>query len=209
MARQRNMRRKSPVEETPLRDMRSCDTVSCECGKEEISAPCVRCGGTMKIMAIDPSGNFKEGNGTTGFVKYETGKPLEFGSITTGSHERRVDYWTEIATEMLHYNPDLVILEDYRLYNTPNSPAAVQSFSQLETPRLVGILEYVAVNNKIKVHFQMANQTRPFSDEIMLKLGEYEKKGNRYYYKGQAINDHERSALRHLLVWLNKREIKI
>lgn len=163
----------------------------------------------MKVMSIDPSGNFTEGQGKTGIVKYETGKPLEFLTISAKDHKHRVDYWTAVATEMLHYAPDMVVLEDYRLYNTPNSPAAAQSFSQLETARLVGILEYVAVQNKITVTFQMANQTRPFSDEIMLKLEQYTKKGNRYVFEGQEVNDHERSALRHLLVWLTKRDIKL
>jgi hypothetical protein len=165
-----------------------------------------------KILAIDPSGNFSEGKGKTGWALYSendlVGHNFRFGTIKAEDFETRVDYWHAVTMLMVVEKPTTLVIEDYRLYNTPATSASVQSFSQLETPRLLGVLETNANLNKIPLIFQMANVSKPYRDEILEKLGILEKKGNRWRFRGIMLNDHERSSLRHLLRHLDKEKIK-
>jgi hypothetical protein len=167
-----------------------------------------------KYLAIDPSGNFTEGKGKTGFaflfLEGAEGNTIKFGTIDAKKYEHRVDYWFDIALLIAIEKPHTLIVEDYRLYNTSTTGAAVQSFSLMETPRLLGVIEQTAYFNDIKqVVWQMANVTKPYSDDKLLELGILTKKKNRYYYNDVALNDHERSALRHLLRYLDKEGIKL
>jgi hypothetical protein len=162
----------------------------------------------MKILSIDPSGNFVEGKGKTGVAIYEDGK-FEFGTLKAEDYGTRVDYWYDVAMLIVISKPDVLVVEDYRLYNTAATGAAVQSFSQMETPRLLGIIEQTAQKKGVKIVFQMANVTKPYSDDKLQKLGIITKEKNRWWFRGQAINDHQRSALRHLLRYLDKEGIKI
>jgi hypothetical protein len=97
------------------------------------------------ILAIDPSGNFTEGKGKTGFVLFmesgAEGNTFKFGTLKAEDYATRVEYWYDIAILIAVEKPNTLIVEDYRLYNTASVSAASQSFSQLETPRLLGILE--------------------------------------------------------------------
>jgi hypothetical protein len=165
------------------------------------------------ILSIDPSGNFSEGKGKTGFVLFtqdgKDGNTFKFGTLKAEDYKTRVEYWYDVAILIAIEKPYALIVEDYRLYNTPATGAAVQSFSQLETPRLLGIIEQTAQMNGIPIVFQMANVTTPYSDNKLQKLGIITKEKNRWWFKGKAVNDHERSALRHLLRYLDKEGIKI
>jgi hypothetical protein len=164
----------------------------------------------IDILSIDPSGNFEEGKGKTGYCCFNGAtKAIVCGTIAAKDYDTRVDYWHEVAKLIVKQPVDVIIVEDYRLYNTAKTGASVQSFSQLETPRLLGILETTAYNNGKKVVWQMANVTTPYSDDKLEKLGVIKKVKNRWYFKENALNDHERSALRHLLRYTDKEGIKI
>jgi hypothetical protein len=165
-----------------------------------------------KILSIDPSGNFTEGKGKTGFAIYlekDDKKEFFFGTIKAEDFPTRVDYWFDVALLIALQKPNTLVVEDYRLYNTPATGAAVQSFSQLETPRLLGVLEQTAQMNKVPIIFQMANVTKPYTDDKLAKLGILRKEKNRWWFRDKALNDHERSAFRHLLRYLDKEGIKI
>jgi hypothetical protein len=165
------------------------------------------------ILSIDPSGNFTEGKGKTGWVLFSEGgrdgTTFTFGTIKAEDYQTRVDYWYAVAIKIAIEKPAALVVEDYRLYNTPATGAAVQSFSQLETPRLLGVIEQTAVMNGIPIVFQMANVTKPYTDDKLAKLNLLTKEKNRWWFRGNALNDHERSALRHLLRYLDKEGIKI
>lgn len=165
------------------------------------------------ILAIDPSGNFTEGKGKTGFALLfmdgGKGHQFKFGTIKAENYETRVDYWYDIGILIAVEKPHTLIVEDYRLYNTAATGAAVQSFSQMETPRLLGIIEQTAQMNSIPIVFQMAASTKPYTDDKLEKLGLLKKEKNRWWFEGTAVNDHERSALRHLLRYLDKEGIKL
>jgi len=166
----------------------------------------------MKLLSIDPSGNFSEGKGKTGFTILTRDNDMYtfvFGTIKAEDFSTRADYWFAVAILIAVEKPNAVIVEDYRLYNTSSTGAAVQSFSQLETPRLLGILEQTAQTNKVPLVFQMANATTAYSDDKLQKLGILIKEKNRWWFRGKQVNDHERSSLRHLLRYLDKEGIKI
>jgi hypothetical protein len=164
------------------------------------------------FLSIDPSGNFTEGKGKTGwslfFKEGLSGDTFSFGTIKAEDYTTRVDYWYAVAMKIVTEKPAVLIVEDYRLYNTAATGAAVQSFSQMETPRLLGIIEQTAQMNSIPIVFQMASTTTPYSDDKLQKLGIIKKEKNRWWFRGTAINDHERSSLRHLLRHLDKEKIK-
>ena len=164
------------------------------------------------FLSIDPSGNFTEGKGKTGwsliFKEGLSGDTFSFGTIKAEDYTTRVDYWYAVAMKIVTEKPAILIVEDYRLYNTAATGAAVQSFSQMETPRLLGIIEQTAQMNSIPIVFQMASTTTPYSDDKLQKLGIIAKEKNRWWFRSKAVNDHERSSLRHLLRYLDKEKIK-
>lgn len=162
----------------------------------------------MVILSIDPSGNYTEGKGKTGWSLRLADNTFTFGTIKADDYKTRVDYWYAVAMLIVEKRPDMLVVEDYRLYNTAATGAAVQSFSQMETPRLLGIIEQTAQMNNVPILFQMAMVTKPYSDDKLQKLGIITKEKNRWWFRGTAINDHERSSLRHLLRYLDKEKIK-
>lgn len=165
-----------------------------------------------KVMSLDPSGNFssKEGKGTTGWVKAEVTddgfKIVAFGDIKATNFEKKLNYWRYHIFLLEGGHLDQIVCEDYRLYNHHGARAAMQSYSLMETPRLLGILEYICHRREIPFTFQMANQMKPWSEERLVKMGILEKKGNKYYLNGKQTNDHIRSALKHFMVWYSKEE---
>jgi len=103
---------------------------------------------------------------------------------------------------------DVAIIEDYRLYNHSGMAAAQQAGSYLETPRLLGLLEYWAYHNGVDLTWQMARDTAAYKEDVLVARNILRKQGNRYYLQGEKTNDHIRSALKHLHRWLAKNEYK-
>lgn len=160
-----------------------------------------------KVLAIDPSGSFEEGKGTTGWVRatIEDGTITvdRLGSVKAENYESRTAYFNVVKNLLLTQKPDLVVIEDYRLYNHAGAKASMQSYSLMETPRLLGVLENYASVVGVPVVFQMAHQMRPWSEERLLLLGALERKNNRYYIDEKITNEHVRCALKHLYIWHN------
>ena len=165
-----------------------------------------------RIMAIDPSGNYTEGKGVTGYVEallYEDGR-LEYrdiGTIRADKFPTKMAFWEAHMKLTLMYFDELVI-EDYRLYNHQGSKAAMQTGSRLETPRLLGLLEFWAANNKVPITWQMASQTTAYNEDVLVARNILKKQGSRYFLNGEKTNDHIRSALKHLHRYLANRKEK-
>ena len=162
-----------------------------------------------RILAIDPSGNWEEGKGVTGAVLMQvnddmTYDVIEVGEIRAGAFNNKLDYWSDHLKLLKPKYADHVIMEDYRLYNHPGMSAATQSGSLMETPRLLGLLEHTCHILKIPYTMQMASQQKPWSDSILVELGLLERVGKRYYLKDKPVNDHQRSAFKHFLIWWTK-----
>jgi hypothetical protein len=152
------------------------------------------------VLSIDPSGNFKNGKGKTGIVLaqlHEGGYTIKLiETIAAKDFDTHLEYW---KSHLVIIDPSLkhLVVENYMLY-----PGSFQTFSYLETPRLLGAIEMDAHDKNVPLTFQMAKDTTGYSDDILLEKGILTKHKNRYYYLGEIpVNDHERSALRHFLRW--------
>lgn len=142
----------------------------------------------MKFIAVDPSGNFKEGKGTTGWAVFEDGELKEFGAVKASDYKTQLDYWADIIGILSKY--ELVVCESYRLQP---SKSMAQSWSALETPQLIGAIMYTCKN----VIFQDPVTKRRFSDDILVDMGILTKNNKLYLCQGRVTNDHMRDAIRH------------
>ena len=165
------------------------------------------------ILAIDPSGNFNEGKGITGWIlmKEDTGKVIKFGAIDASTSICAEEHWHKHVNLLLSlqetYKNITVVCEDYMLYA---DKAATQINSRMETPKLIGILQYVCYMNHMPLHLQTAvSVKRRWKNFLLEKKGfiilktytkvvrgvsqEYE-----LTYIGEyKVNDHVIDALRH------------
>lgn len=151
----------------------------------------------MKVLSLDPSGNYNEGKGTTGYAKRLDGS-VKLGDIKATDYNSREAYWFAHRELFEKTFPDVLVIESYRLFG---HKAKEQSGSSLETPMLIGYLQMVAYEFNVPVVFQDPSRKSRFADDILVKLGIIEKKGNKYFFKGEMTNLHQRDALRHDLIY--------
>lgn len=156
-----------------------------------------------KILALDPSGNFVEGKGTTGYVilnhKYRI---LDYGELKASECDEAGQYWLQHKQLM-----DLwvkkgagVVIEDYLLYA---HKAEEQINSRFETSQLLGVLKQHAYESGCTLHFQKAQQVkRRWGDHILKYKGYIFQDGHkafRFTHDGEFASRHVRDALRHAL----------
>jgi hypothetical protein len=156
----------------------------------------------MKILALDPSGNFHEGKGITGWALFNDGQLEDFGDIRSESCATQMIYWNQIINKIRSvYQKDMdmqLVCESYKLQA---SKAMAQSWSTLETPQLIGVIRYYCGDFGIPIHFQDPSCKIRFSDEILVKQGILEKRNKLYYCQDKKTNDHMRDAIRHGLYY--------
>lgn len=156
------------------------------------------------IIAVDPSGNFSEGKGTTGICVLKGTQPVKIVHtefIQAKDYMTVEQYWQAHVVTLLkltaQYKDVVWVIEDYLLYRTK---AENQINSRMETPKLIGILQYTAAMENIPTHFQTASEvkTRWNDDVLMHKHILYTRK-NKTYVSGlsNAINKHVKDAIRH------------
>lgn len=158
----------------------------------------------MKVLSFDPSGNFNEGKGTTGYsLSLDGNMPHKLGDIKATDCLTKHSYWFAHRELIEKTFPDVVIIESYRLFG---NKAKEQSGSSLETPQLIGYLEMVCYELSIPVVLQDPSTKQRHADDVLIKMGVLEKKGNKYYYRGEMTNLHQRDALRHDLYYNRRRK---
>ena len=157
------------------------------------------------VLAIDPSGNFKEGKGTTGWVLMQLpNKLIKCGTIKAFNYKTQEAYWNAhtklLETYINKYSKNLiVVLEDYILYE---NRAYNQINSQIETCRLLGILQWYCWKRKQKYIIETAAQVKTrWSDYILTEKGiiMYVKRKPIHASTGLELNNHTKDALRHAL----------
>lgn len=163
------------------------------------------------ILSLDPSGNFNEGKGISGWVMLDekTGKIAKFGAIDASISLSIEEHWQKhinlIEGAYDVYGPEniTIVIEDYLLYA---SKASTQINSRLETPKLIGVIQMYCHQKKIPLHFQTAvSVQRRWKDFLLEKKGfitikDYPKNGriNKFIYIGEfKVNNHVVDALRH------------
>jgi hypothetical protein len=102
--------------------------------------------------------------------------------------------------------PNVIVIESYRLFG---HKAKEQTVSDLETAQLIGYLEMIAWKLNIPVVFQDPSTKLRHNDDVLVKTEIIEKRGTRYFYKGNLTNLHQRDALRHDLFFnkYNKKKV--
>ena len=150
----------------------------------------------MKILALDPAGNFFEGKGTTGYAMYYNENLTSVGQIVATEFENRFKYWQAHIELINALTPDIVVIENYVLY--PNTKEA-QIGSEFETPQLIGILKYYLDSNDIEWFLQKASIKPRYKNEILLRKGIITQRQNstRYYAVGMPLSGHILDAIRH------------
>lgn len=150
----------------------------------------------MILLAIDPSGNFNEGKGTTGWALLTDQKEiLSCGQVLAKNYSNKFEYWETVLNLITHLQVDIVVIEDFLLYETKSKS---QINSRFETPKLIGLLEYHCNKNCIKYTLQRAVDVKKrWTDDILTTKGYIQKVNNRYYAGGVLTSDHMRDAIRH------------
>lgn len=162
------------------------------------------------ILAFDPSGNFKEGKGITGWVLLdtETDKICKFGYISASMSPNQFDYWDKhiiLIDSLSGYKPD-VVCEDYLLYS---NRAQNQINSRLETPQLIGVIKYECYKRGIRVNVQTAQLVKTrWKDDILVRKGYLNRKGNSCAIGATIVADHIKDALRHAVHYATFRKGK-
>lgn len=167
------------------------------------------------ILAIDPSGNFSEGKGISGWVMLcpETRNIVKFGAIDASTSSSDIEHWNKHVDliKNLHkqYTLTTVSIEDYMLYI---NKAASQVNSRFETVKLIGIIQYICALNNIPLEFQTAVAVKRRWKNFLLEEKGYiaikkykHTNGNTYemvYINGHKVNDHIVDALRHAVHYL-------
>lgn len=151
------------------------------------------------ILALDPSGNFKEGKGITGWclLDTQTKKIAKFGYISAEMYRTQQAYWdahVNLLDGLAGFAPELVI-EDYLLYG---NRAENQINSRLETPQLIGVIKYECYKRGIIFTMQTAVSVKTrWADDILVKKGYLRKQKRSYYIGDVLVSDHIKDALRH------------
>lgn len=164
-------------------------------------------------LVFDPSGNFYEGKGTTGWIYAKNGVVSKAGQVSAKDYKSQMEYWQEVlalieaAAWHAYKNKSklTVICEDYRLYASASN---AQINSNLETPQLIGAIKFFCFKNEITPVMQMAAEVKTrWSPEVMERTGKIVRKG-RYFYtpEGVKLEHHSIDAYKH---WLHYRTFKV
>ena len=160
----------------------------------------------MKILTLDPSGNFSknEGDGTTGWAIFEDGELKDFGDVKAVDYEKIEAYW-EAISDLIDLSIGLVVCESYRLFA---GKATAQSNSMMETPQLIGYLRMHCYKWEIPILFQAPTDKLRVTDPILVRMGFFELKSRKHYCLGRSTNLHMRDAIRHGIYFLKYGKVK-
>jgi len=144
-----------------------------------------------RILAIDPSGSFNEGKGTTGWCCFDALENNIYAaeSISAKNYSTMEEYWMNIENmvESFVNTSTVVVIEDYLLYG---SKAENQINSRMETSKLIGILQYWCWRFDVPCILQPASEVKTrWADPILTYKG--------YLNKSMKIDRHAKDALRH------------
>lgn len=151
-----------------------------------------------KVISIDPSGNWTEGKGTTGWALFEDGKLKDFGNVKAKDFDSAEQYWWNVLVASgprgMYFGKHTIVCESFRLQP---GKAAAQSWSAMETPMLIGCLKMEAWEHGHRFILQDPSCKARVPDNLLVQMGILEERNGRYYALGRPTNDHIRDAIRH------------
>lgn len=158
------------------------------------------------ILAFDPSGNFNEGKGTTGWVLMNAKKELiARGYISAENYKCAEEYWNEHLKLIKHnhkkYGSNLiVVIEEYILYKNRSQS---QTNSKMETCRLIGAMQYLCWKINQDYSMQLAATVKErWSDEVLLRQQILYRNRTNLIHTDSNLSlglGHTRDAFRHAL----------
>lgn len=156
------------------------------------------------VLGIDPSGNFKEGKGTTGWSVFDRKKDtfVKCGEIRARDYDVQENYWLEhsklIISVMNEYGyvNTAVSMEDFVLYA---NRARAQVNSAMETCQLIGVIKMLCYR-QIDLFMRTASQVmNRWTDNILANKKYIRKEGKAWYTDcyPRALSTHIRDSMRH------------
>lgn len=147
------------------------------------------------ILALDPSGSFHEGKGTTGWCIFDcfTNRVITAGSIFAKDYTDMCAYWqANLDLISTQYRPGMIIVcEDYLLYA---NKAAEQTNSRMETPKLIGCVQLHCWQHELPYYMQTAGEVKTrWANDILHYKGFIKKHGRSF----KPVCDHDETATHH------------
>ena len=158
------------------------------------------------IIALDPSGNYYEGRGVTGYCIYNAVDNcfITCGSILAKDFDCAEAYWDTVidfldwATKV--YQDSIIVCEDYLLYA---NRATSQINSRMETPKLLGVIQYWCYQHEIQYCMQTAVEVKTrWTNEILAHKGYIEAYGKSWTPTSgdnKTYTHHSLDAIRHAI----------
>lgn len=154
------------------------------------------------IIALDPSGNFEEGKGTTGCCLFSAEKKdiISTWNIRASKYKSKEEYWNAhlhyLKQFMELYKNAIIVMEDFTL--NPKR-ALQQSYSKMETSKLIGVIQMACAENKWPLKMQLPVEAKSRWPDSILEHKHLIKRLNKGYAtnSGQVISRHEKDAIRH------------
>lgn len=133
----------------------------------------------MRVVGIDPGE-------TTGICCLQGGKFIAAEQLPTKELLPGID---EVAGWLKEYDPDVVVMEDYRVYSWESDK---HKWAALHTPKLIGAVHTICYYQRRPLTLRMAQAAKGFvTDKKLEEWGLYKK-----------AKRHSRDALRHAIYHL-------
>ena len=156
------------------------------------------------LLAIDPSGAYTEGKGTTGWclLNAKLGIFKETGFISAKAYRSDVEYWAahlKLIDTMAKQYDLAIIVEDYLLYA---HKMECQINSRFETSQMIGVIKYHAWRYDLPFYTQPAFEVKSrWNNNILLRKGILKQYKRRMFLtdSNQPVCKHELDAIRHAM----------
>lgn len=157
------------------------------------------------VLGIDPSGNYYEGKGITGWCIYDikVDKIIKLGDIKASLYDTQEHYWLAhvyLIRDMNKAYRDegfVVSFENYVLYR---NRAENQTNSAMETSQLIGVIKMECFLHGIRYYSRDAVRVmKRWADQILVHK-KYISTVNKHYYTdcyNGVLSDHHRDSIRH------------
>ena len=155
------------------------------------------------VLALDPSGNWLEGKGTTGICLYNTtNNEKTVNQLSAKDYTSSEAYWFAhlvfLDKTILTKNKKdwIVVIEDYLLYA---SRAKNQIQSRMETPKLIGIIQLWCYTHDVMYYLEPASVVKTrWTNDILLHKDIIQTGSNKgFTVNGAPLSRHCLDAIRH------------
>ena len=173
----------------------------------------------MIILAMDPSGSYKYGSGTTGWcmVSTLTREILELDNIKAKHFKTKEEYIKAHDDILELIKPETLVIENFILYQ---GTAATLYNQELETSELIGYICGKAKERGINIVRQNAQliKTKMYKPHILLNIVNQKKEQlvlkttkkdrQQWIFNGKRISNHMVDSIRHAFYYITRENQK-